>query len=590
MTLKKGFLHQVEKQRFNSLFFRNFLTSMLIAILLTSLFGGYTYYTDSKTFQNEIHNRNKETLKFVKRVMDDTIMTMDKIAINTKLQPAVEQFILSTNVDKNMLAEIKEYINNYTAIYRYISSVYIYSEKNGEVYTSKDEKPTAKPLEEFDDLKWHEVYKNIDANSVSIFTYQKRRSSPYLITIVRPVSFNRKDKAGAVVFNLNVMELARFLKYDDVKQNIFLLSGDGKFILSNDKTLIFKNVKEDAKEYESLLKGEESKTQVDDVLGEKAYITAVNSSYNDWKYVLYDFENEYKEEWTSFFWQFMQMCIIFFAISLLVTYMLTMRNYKPLKKIMTFIDKTNEEKEDAEKERGNVYANKMVSLILSNQNGENDEIIHQFIGYNKAQIMALHSQIKAHFLYNMLSTIQWRAFEMTETENDVSVMIYKLGEFFKTGMEINASILSVEAEIANARLYTELMQMRYEEVFCVNWEIDKEAYKYKTINICLQPIIENAIEHGLRHRNTKGMLMVKVKLTDELIQFVVSDDGIGMDKEKVSELNEMLTKDTEYNDEHVGLINVSKRLKFMFGNDSLVKIDSKPQEGTTVTISFPKML
>lgn len=589
MTLKKGFLFQIEKQRYNSLFFRNFCTSIAVSLLLTIFFGGYTYYTDSQSFRDKIHSKNQESLYYIKSVMDDTIMSMDKIAINTKMQSAVEKFILDGTADKEMFGAMKEYVKNYTDIYRYINSVYIYAEKSKTLFTSENDTLEVQSIEGFNDLKWYEQYLVTDGNSVSIFEHKQNGTYPYLLTIVRPVSFNRKDKVGAVVINLNIIDLAELLKHDNMKQKIFLISGEGNIILSHDKTLIFKNVKENP-DYENLQQTGETKTQVAEIQGKNAYITVVNSAYNDWKYVIYDFQNEYELEWTNFFWQFMQVCIVFFAVSLFVTYMLTMRNYKPLKTIMTFIDKTNDDNNEEEQQRGNYYANKLVSLILSNHNKTDDEIIHQFIGYNKAQIMALHAQIKAHFLYNMLSTIQWRAFEMTETENDVSVMIYKLGEFLKTSMEINTSILSIEAEIANARLYTELMQMRYEEVFCINWEIDEETCKYKTINICLQPIIENAIEHGLRHRKTKGMLTVQVKLHKELIQFIVTDDGIGMDSDKVLELNKMLAQGAEYNGEHVGLINVSKRLKFMFGNESSIHIESTPQIGTTVTITFPKIL
>ncbi|MBQ4517057.1 MAG: histidine kinase [Clostridia bacterium] len=589
MTMKKGFLFQVENQRFNNLFFRNFFTSILISLLLTTLFGGYIYYTDSREFREKIHDRREESLLYVKNVIDDTILSMDKIAINTRMQPNVEKFILSGDTDKETLSDIRGYIKNYTAIYRYIDSFYIYTEQTKEVFDSSNERLNTLPMEEFSNQRWYEAYLNMDCNSVRIFEHQESRNEPYLITIVRPFSANRKDKLGAVVINLNALDLAKLLKHDNTKQNLFLLAGDGHIILSRDALLVFKNVNDD-ENYKNLLQPEETKMKSAKIKGENAYITIVNSAYNDWKYVIYDFQNEYKMEWTSFFWQLMEVCFIFFAVSLFVTYMLTMRNYKPLKNIMTFIDKTNDEPEEAAHQKGNQYANKLASIIL-NSNGKNDEeIIHQFIGYNKAQIMALHSQIKAHFLYNMLSTIQWRAFEMTETENDVSVMIYKLGEFLKTSMEINASIVSVEEELVNARLYVELMQLRYEDVFCVNWNVDEAVHDYKTINICLQPIIENAIEHGLRHKKEKGMLTVIAKRNKGFIQFVVEDDGVGMTQEKEAELNQMLAQDGEYSSEHVGLMNVSKRLSFMFGNKSSIRIESTEGEGTKVVIRFPEMM
>lgn len=590
MTLKKGFLFQVEKQRFNSLFFRNFCASMLIAVFLTTFFGAYTYYTGSRAFYDEIHTKRQDSLHYVKSVIDDTIMSMDKIAIYTKMQSSAQRFILEAETDQNVLNEIKQYVKNYTAIYRYIDSIYIYAEGKNEVFSSVMEQLKTQPTEDFLDIRWKEYYQGIDANEMSIFEHKCNEGRSYFITIVRPVSFNGKDKVGAVIMNLDVMELAEFLNYENTGKNIFLLSKDGDIILSRDRRLIFKNVK-DNEDYKNLLGLEEAKTQTAVIQGEEAYITTVLSSYNNWNYVIYDFQSQYGAEWTAFFWQFMNVCIVFFALSLLVTYFLTMRNYKPLKNVLTFLDHTDEKKGDSgEMRKGNYYSDKLVSFVMNNKTKTDDDVMYQFIGYNKAQIMALQSQIKAHFLYNMLSTIQWRAFEMTETENDVSVMIYKLGEFFKTSMEINTSVLSVEEEIANAGLYIELMQLRYEDVFSVHWDIDEQVCKYKTINICLQPLIENAIEHGLRYRTSKGMLLITVKSRGDMVEFIVADNGVGMDATKVAEINRMLEPEAEYRDEHVGLVNVVQRLRFMFGNESSVKVESKPDIGTTVTLNFPKML
>lgn len=590
MTLKKGFLFQVEKQRFNNLFFRNFCASMLIAVFLTTFFGAYTYYTGSQDFYDEIHNKRQNSLHYVKSVIDDTIMSMDKIAIYTKMQSSAQRFILDAQNDNNVLNEIKQYVKNYTAIYQYIDSIYIYSEGKDEIFSSANEQLKTLSAQEFEDLKWIEYYKKIDANEMSIFEHKCNDGRSYFITIVRPVSFNGKDKVGAVIMNLNVMAFAEFLNYENIGENIFLISKDGNIILSRDKFLIFKNVK-DNQEYKNLMDLTESKTQTIEIQGEKAYTTTIKSSYNDWNYVIYDYTSQYGAEWTAFFWQFMKVCIVFFVLSLLVTYFLTMRNYKPLKNILTFLDNTGDKKEEEEEMRkGAYYSDKLASFVMNNKTKADEELMQQFVGYNKAQIMALQSQIKAHFLYNMLSTIQWHAFDMTETENDVSVMIYKLGEFFKTSMEINTSVLSIEEEIANARLYIELMQLRYEDVFSVHWDIDNNVFKYKTINICLQPLIENSIEHGLRWRTSKGKLMISARTSGEMIELVVADDGVGMDADKVSELNRMLESKTEYQSEHVGIINVCERLKFMFGNESSVKIESKPDVGTVVTLRIPKIL
>ncbi len=578
MPLKKGFMFSIENKRFNKLFFRIFCTATLVSFLLTLFFGGYTYYTSKRTFSDKIENSNNESLYYIKNVVDDAIRNMDKIAINTKLQSSVEKFILSGTANQETLNNIKEYIENYRAIYRYIHSVYIYEEKGKHVFMSKNDILQTHSIEEFHDIKWYKQYQLMDCNSVSIYEHTQKGSYPYLLTIIRPVSFNRKDKAGAVVINLDVIELTKLLKHENDKQKIFLISDDGNIVLSCDRKYIFQN--EENEDYKQLLKNK------------SMYISKAESDYNNWQYIMYDFSDEYEEEWISFFWQNIIVCIIFFVISLFVTYILTVRNYKPISNIVTFVDKTNIDTTKLEESQhtGNKYADKLVSMLVGKHSKKDDEIIKMFMSYNDAQIMALQSQIKAHFLHNILLTIQWRAYEMTETENDVSIMICKLGKFLKSSVEINTSILTVDEEIANAMLYTDLMLMRYEDVFCVNWDIDEDALEFKCINICLQPIIENAIEHGLRRKNTKGTLTIKVKAYNDFIHFYVIDDGIGIEHEKVTELNrKLLDEKAEYDNSHIGLSNVAKRLKMMFGTESSISIESEEKVGTTVKVVFSKV-
>jgi len=320
-------------------------------------------------------------------------------------------------------------------------------------------------------------------------------------------------------------------------------------------------------------------------------VSVVESNFNEWKYIAYIPEAYFSEQIKGMQSHTVFVCIILFIIALVISGWITFRTYQPVKNILTLVDY-----EDKDSTKTSQYINEMDyinNIILEKQQGSDGKqsVEQAFLSNNRAQISALHSQIKSHFLYNMLSTIQWKAIKLTGDENEVSIMIRQLGEFFKINMDISGCILTVEEEISNAKIYTDLLIKRYQDIFDINWDISDAVLDYKVINICLQPLIENAVYHGLKYKSEKGRINIKVYDKDNMIYLVVEDDGVGMSGEKLTILRKRLENDLsrhEEGKEHVGLWNINKRLKLMFGEQSGISIQSVLNKGTRVEIFLPK--
>jgi len=198
------------------------------------------------------------------------------------------------------------------------------------------------------------------------------------------------------------------------------------------------------------------------------------------------------------------------------------------------------------------------------------------------QLELLQSQINSHILYNTLATISWRA--KKANVNDVCDVAEKLIRFFKHYLNSGEIVTKFSSEIEMVRHYIDILKFTYYMDISCRMEIQSEIYDYYTLNLVLQPIVENALIHGLRPLNRPGMLEIKGEIVDNSIYLMVKDNGVGMSKEIIEKLNS-----EEHNDKagSFGLINVKKRIRLYFGEEYGINIISEPGKGSEVVLHLP---
>ena len=205
----------------------------------------------------------------------------------------------------------------------------------------------------------------------------------------------------------------------------------------------------------------------------------------------------------------------------------------------------------------------------------------------KAELDALQSQINPHFLYNTLDSIVW----MIEGEkyNDAVFMITQLASLFRVSLSSGKTIIPIGDEIRHASNYMNIQKVRFKDAFSVEFDIDEEIKNYCTVKLIVQPILENAVYYGVKDMED-GEIVVRGFVGDDGdIYITVSDNGFGMSS---SQTELLLTDDTRVRKKGsgVGLINVQRRIQLRFGEQYGLKIESEPDEGTTVTIHLPAIL
>lgn len=211
-----------------------------------------------------------------------------------------------------------------------------------------------------------------------------------------------------------------------------------------------------------------------------------------------------------------------------------------------------------------------------------EKVYKMEIAQKQAEIDFLCMQINPHFLYNTLDTISWMA--IGEQNMEISEMTIALADLLRA-MVKSDRFITVEEEMKTVRDYLYIQEQRFQDKIMACYEVDEKAYPYEIPNFILQPLIENAIIHGLEPKLEKGTLWIRICVEDGMLLFCVQDDGVGMTAEEI----ERLYQECEENDtnQNIGLKNVYRRLILCYGQESRLSIQSQKNQGTRIAFRIP---
>lgn len=219
-----------------------------------------------------------------------------------------------------------------------------------------------------------------------------------------------------------------------------------------------------------------------------------------------------------------------------------------------------------------------------------EESLEQGRQIKNLELKALQAQINPHFLYNSLDLINCTAIDRNVPE--ISRMVSALGKFYRLSLSKGREVISLSDELRHAKLYVEIQNLRFENHILAKWDADPSADRCQIIKIVLQPIIENAILHGIFEKPSKsGCLNVKVRRHADGIRITVEDDGIGMDQTTlVRNFSRMTNTEHATVSSGYGIRNIQERLTLAYGPPYGLSCESIPGVGTTVTVFIPAII
>ena len=206
----------------------------------------------------------------------------------------------------------------------------------------------------------------------------------------------------------------------------------------------------------------------------------------------------------------------------------------------------------------------------------------------KAELRLLQEQINPHFLYNTLDAIVWMIEDgKSEQAED---MVVSLSTFFRTVLSRGREFISIREEVQHIRSYLEIQKARYQDILSYEIQVAPELYPYETLKMTLQPLVENALYHGVKNKRSGGLIRISGERDGKLIRFKVEDDGIGMNAEALTHLQEEIRRPCKETDTGFGMANVNERIRMNFGADYGLMIESEEGKGTRVWVTIPAVL
>ena len=290
---------------------------------------------------------------------------------------------------------------------------------------------------------------------------------------------------------------------------------------------------------------------------------------------------------TRLFIVFVILLIIFIVI--IINSYISFRVTNPIRELEKSVKELEEGNLDADIYMGGSYEvqhlGKSVRDMKFRIKGLMQDIVNEHEEKRKSEFDSLQAQINPHFLYNTLDIIVWQI--ENEKQSEAVHTVTALARFFRLSLGKGKNIVTVKDEIDHVKNYLMIQHMRFKNKFDYEFDIAEDVLELPSLKLMLQPLVENAIYHGMEFMDGDGLIMVKAWREEDELYLSVADNGLGMTEDKVEMILTGKSSSGNGRGSGIGVKNVNERIKLYFGEAYGLTIDSEPDEGTKVTIHLP---
>lgn len=579
--------------KFESIFFKNFIVIMLLIVipLVGIIWGVYAY--SYNLMIGEISTFCLGELKSKQDAFDLLTTSIGLSSIALSLNKKVQLFLINDErsfFDYNPY-ELREILNILELSNEYLQSIYLFRDNDNYVITASRESGF---ISGFLDKSWLKVYQErADKLLTGPWVISRTAVDPYqnsypVISVINPVYIINDMSSGAIIFNLNVNKIKEVIM---TNQNIegsktHIINDTGELIFSNNFSLIDKNIEE----IQNFNLTDNNISKLITVDKEKYILSVVESEFYNWKYVSIS-PLEFFQNRIANLGSFITLIIIIsLFVVIIVSGLISYKTYRPVHNLVNYV----EHPEDWEKLKNNerthsqiVNVFRKIRRYINMSSNFQDVLFNKLTILKRSQLTALQSHINPHFLFNTLDTVKWLAMGLTKSNNNVSKIVAALARLLREEIDTEHNLIPLEKEIEYLKLYLYIQGFRYKDKFKVKWDVRENLFNKKIVKISLQPLVENAIYHGIKPKEGSGIIKIRADSKKDLLIIKIIDNGVGISSGRLKELNEMLKEEYYSYQDHLGLKNVNQRIKIIFGDEYGVYLYSKKGKGTVTTVVLP---
>jgi two-component system sensor histidine kinase YesM len=595
-------------------FIRKLALSLLPVALPLLAFGFLAVSITNDFISREIATMTSRQLDNLKDMVDVTMFELDALnltfSVNAKMISTMDELLGGERLSMEAIAFSKtlgDILGAQTNARPYVNSIYFYLDRYpGRVYSVAD---GIMQLDGFQDTSWLDTYRGFPADRL-LWTEQRdvRRFSfetepEKLFTVYRRLYPASHGRTGAIVMNIERGHfeglMARATQFPG--QEVYLLDQDGRLILAEGGRASLSPLGQ------SLGTTDQSPLAKRRFGDASFYVYSSTTSRYGWRVVSIIPAAGLESVPIALKGLLLAILAGSFLVGLALTVSLVRRNARRVALVTDLLEKAESGENLPERPpvRHDEYDSMVDTLLRSflRQRYAALQLSERQARAKVLELKALRAQMNPHFLFNTLDSLYWMVYGTEGVPSPAASMVKDLSVLLKYSLEESEEV-SLADEIKAEKRYLAIQRVRYSDKFQVRWEVEEGAAACKVTKFFLQPLLENAVSHGIRNKEGPGRLTVRAALAERVAEaaaggagaagrpnaalaVTVEDDGVGMSPERLAEVRASLAEE-EGPADHIGLHNTHRHIQLVFGPGSGLTVESEAGRGTRIEVRFPR--
>ncbi len=561
----------IRNYRFHSIFWKNLMLMFLLIILPFICLIGISYYAYRHIRQSEEKNFVEDLVTRVSLNVDSVFHEIRNKAIMLGVDSDVELFYLAESIEKDYFYDVQNILKLlalYNATTDVIDGVYVYAPCSNVVISEAGRYEYQNFVDRECIDNWEDDGPKFQLKYLKRKAGGKRKES----IVFYYTAYYSGGQKGVAIINMSMEKLARVFSYRD---DISL------YIYGNNRLLYDSSMKQNG---EFITEPEELQ-----VYTEEAICVRTPLKESDLETIIFINREPLDSTLREIRIYMLTFGGIMLLSSVLFSFYISRKVFDPFREIIMALEdapETGDRKLLQSKDEVGYIMNSIYSTVSAKKDLEK-ELLERIRLLKKTQAVALQSQINPHFINNTLEMINWMAVEKLGEGNDISEMLNLLSQLLRISLEDSDTFVTLKAEISYIQKYLYIQQKRLNNSFEVMYDIQKEVEDCKVIKMMLQPVVENALNHGIRPCSDRGYVTISAKRDGHCTLICVRDSGFGILPARVEEINASLSNKIIKESSHIGLSNVNQRIKLAFGDAYGIYVESKIGFGTNVCFILP---
>ena len=586
---KKTFWQHLKRYKFKSMLVRDFILFFSIAAVILVSLSMTFYFFNKRITEDAISVSNINALSKVADFVDLISKEVDRVSLRIINDNGIKSFLQKDEVKSNSTDDIDE-INSVRSILStsfmakdYLYTVELYSYNNDYLISSNGISGKLSRT-------GYSVPENMPDKNIFVRPIEDKYSGKRFLAYYQKLFAKKKVKSdGMLVVLIDMETLGAQIKSSSSKiyEDIFILDENNNVLYGTQSDSIGKN----AKKVKILLKHiNEPQNKVLYFEGKKLVVTNVTLGYKQWKMISFASPEHYYDAEINYLKHALLLSVIIsLSVAILAALKASSRMFEPINLLLKLLENKKapgiqkNKKQSAELEI-------IIREILNNYEEKNkmeQQLLTKQIMLNKAESIAMQAQINPHFLYNTLEYVNFAALRLTKSDNEISQMVVMLSKLLRFYLKTEETVISLSDEVSYAKLYMQILEKRFSNSYDVIWNISDDLFETKIVKVTLQPLLENAVNHGVRKDINKGYIKINGFKDENDCVIEVINTGNPITKEKIDEINLQMKEHAIHENAFIGLSNVNNRIKLYFGEKYGVYAALDKKGNTLIGIRIP---